>query len=93
MFYSDILTREKIKAGKFILDRLVEEGWEVHGAAWLLHGELPDEDEWYPGYEIHKDWRLHFFVRHDTREAMMCADHRIPELRNAYRRTIRQPSI
>ena len=84
MFYSDILTREKIKAGKFLLDKLVEEGWEVHCAAWLLHGQLPDDDEWYPGYEVLQRWSLHFFVQHDTREARMCANHRISELRDAY---------
>ena len=84
MLYSDILTREKIKAGKFILDKLVEEGWEVQGAAWLLHGDLPDEDEWYPGHEIFKCWKLHFFVRYETRDSMFRADRRISEIRNTY---------
>ena len=84
MFYFEILTREKIKAGKFILDKLVEEGWEVHGAAWLLHGDLPDDDEWYPGHEIFKCWSLHFFVQYDTRDSMLRADRRISEIRNAY---------
>lgn len=84
MFYADILTREKIKAGKYILDKLAEEGWEVHGAAWLLHGRLPSDDEWYPGYEIFKHWSLHFLVKHYNREAAAYAYNRISELRNAY---------
>ena len=80
MFFTDILTKEKIKAGKYILNKLVDEGWEVHGAAWLLHGQLPSDDEWYPSYEIFKHWSLHFIVPHDILD-IRC---RTLELRDAY---------
>ena len=84
MFFTDILTKEKIKAGKYILNKLVDEGWEVHGAAWLLHGHLPSDDEWYPSYEIFKHWSLHFIVPHDTLEVRINIRCRTLELRDAY---------
>ena len=84
MFYTDILTREKIRAGKFIIDKLLEEGWEIHGAAWLLHGYIPEPDEWYPGYESEKTWTLHFYMQGGTPETENWAYGRIFDLRKAY---------
>lgn len=83
MLYSDILTREKIKAGKHIIDEFIAEGWEVRCAAWLLHRAMPDDDEWYPGYELVKEWTLHLFVPHNNRETRSCAYNRISALRDA----------
>ena len=83
MLYSDILTREKIKAGKHIVDEFIAEGWEVHCAAWLLHGSVSEDDEWYPGYEIIKEWKLHVFVPHDDHETWIGARNRISALRDA----------
>ena len=82
MLYSDILTREKIKAGKYIVDKFMAEGWEVRCAAWLLHGSMPEDDEWYPGYEIDKEWALHVFVPHYTIEVLTGAYKRIAALRD-----------
>ena len=84
MLYTDILTREKIKAGKFIIEKLLEEGWEVHAAAWLLHGYTPEPDEWYPGYESEKTWTLHFLMPRGTPETEDWAFGRVFDLRNAY---------
>lgn len=83
MLYSDILTRETIKAGKHIIDEFIAEGWEVHCAAWLLHGSASEDDEWYPGYEIIKEWKLHVLVPQDNRDALSCARRRISALRDA----------
>ena len=82
MLYCDILTRETIKAGKRIIDEFIADGWAVHCAAWLLHGSASEDDEWYPGYEIIKEWKLHVFVPHDNRETWTGASRRISALRD-----------
>ena len=84
MFYTAILTREKIEAGKSIIDKLLAEGWEVHGAAWLLHGYIPELDEWHPGYESEKTWTLHFLMPTGTPETEDWAYGRVFDLRKAY---------
>lgn len=83
MFYADLLTREKIKAGKRIMDQLLAEGWEVHGAVWLWRGYAPEPDEWHPGHESGNSWTLHFLMPKGAPETEDWAYGRVFELRNA----------
>ena len=84
MFYADTLTREKIKAGKYIIENLIQEGWDVQAAAWLLHGYTPEPDELYPGYEEHKYWCLHFIMPRGISNTDDWAFGRVRDLQKAY---------
>ncbi len=84
MFYTEVLTREKIKAGKYIIKKLLDEGWDVQAAAWLLHGDTPEPDEWYPGYESTKYWCLSFVMSRGAQSSEDWAFGRVAEIQKAY---------
>ena len=72
VLYSDILSREKIEAGKAILDKLIEEGWEVQTAAWIVDADTTV-----------KRWQLCFSLRLEDSESRQQASHRVWELEKA----------